>query len=1313
MKCAKLWMAFLALLSLGMASPGREITLEQAETAVCNWAARGGGFGEFSGAHGLSGDTFVDPDTGVAMHVVRLPGKGFAVTSADDGIEPVILFSDGDADAFAAEDENPLWELLRRDLAVRRKGLEEGGGAVRKVAGGGDAAASARAKWAALLSGGDTPQKRGNGVADSQVGSIRCRPLLETSWNQTEGSHGGAYNLYTPEGYPVGCVAVAGGQMMKHWKYPENAVARTGTCRVDGEARELEFFGSQMADGIRTGSYGWDSMGGDEPVTALQSEYVSRLLSDIGVACGAGYRATGTGMALATLASEMKSTFGYASAVYHTANLSGTGLRQVLIPNLDAGAPVALGIGNAHAVVADGYGFDSGGDTFYVHVNLGWGRAAHYWYVPPEIDRYSSIDEIVCNIFPDFAGAILSGRVTGPNGRPVWGMDMRCDGSDTGAAATEADGIYHFRLGTGTYRVWGETPDGTSTDNPQEVTLDSTTRTSNGNRILDFHASGVKTVAGITVATVPPNAEPGLPETFSEPFELVLSCATEGAGIHYTLDGSLPGADSPLYEGPIPVYHTVTLRAVAFAEGMECSALLEGTCTFADPVSRDDFADARPLSGANGQSLFGNAGYTKETGEPLHSSLRYSGGASAWAVWTAPADGDWSFWLEGTDSAGSFPLDTQLAVYTGDAVGSLTCVAANDDSPAGGGSSRLSFHATGGTEYKIAMDTYRGAEGTMLLRWEEGYVHWVRFQYETRFVSRSGGRIEIGVESSTNWWVAECPDMVVPETMDGVNGDAFVCSMAANGTGAERRATVAIQARSSEQATLTLVQHPAMDFVTTKAEAVGQAMRENKRILLVRGRETCGNTRATLFSSIPSASVKALVDAGYVLWYSNCDEQQDASSYAAGLGPYTLPLVCILDPQDMSSYVARTTGYQSAAALLELLEANADWGGVLAVETETLVAATAGTRYEAVLEASGGTPPYTWGLKGGYSETPAAGTFAETGTARGWQGDDACWDLALPFAFPFFGHSYTNAKINSNGAISFGNADFTARSFLTDTFLSTPIVAVLWRDLLTSGGDIYVESGMDAVTVRWAGTAYTGGGEVNFSATLCRDGKIVLSYGSGNGLGGAIGISAGDGTLSHLAARSNGGSMANADDIVFEMVSVLPEGLSLSDGGVLQGTPEVPGAYSFTVVVTDAKGVAVSKELALTVQAPDAGPATATTPVAVPHAWLAEYGLGDGTAEGFETAAAAMAANGVHAVWQCYVAGVDPTDAGTTFTARISLSDGNPVLEAVSPDLGSERIYTLRGKKDLAEKEWTDLTGMAAPGAEGFRFFVACVSMPE
>ena len=150
------------------------------------------------------------------------------------------------------------------------------------------------------------------------------------------------------------------------------------------------------------------------------------------------------------------------------------------------------------------------------------------------------------------------------------------------------------------------------------------------------------------------------------------------------------------------------------------------------------------------------------------------------------------------------------------------------------------------------------------------------------------------------------------------------------------------------------------------------------------------------------------------------------------------------------------------------------------------------------------------------------------------------------------------------------------------------------------------------------------------------------------------------------------------------------------------------GTNTFKVIATDAAGVTASKELTLAIG--DGGAEEGATTTGVPYAWLDGYGLGDGTAAGYEAAANAKAANG-RKVWECYVAGLDPTKE-KNFTAVLSFDEnGKPVIESVSPDLGAERNYTLQGKKDLMDEEWDDVTDIPDPGAEGYHFFCVGVSL--
>lgn len=116
--------------------------------------------------------------------------------------------------------------------------------------------------------------------------------------------------------------------------------------------------------------------------------------------------------------------------------------------------------------------------------------------------------------------------------------------------------------------------------------------------------------------------------------------------------------------------------------------------------------------------------------------------------------------------------------------------------------------------------------------------------------------------------------------------------------------------------------------------------------------------------------------------------------------------------------------------------------------------------------------------------------------------------------------------------------------------------------------------------------------------------------------------------------------------------------------------------------------------------------------LSVPEVWLDRYELAAG---GDNIAAAeAIAANGVNKVWECYVAGLDPTNALSRFEARIAMEEGDPVV-TWSPDLRPDRVYAVFGATEPGAKEsaWADVTTMPHLGQTDFRFFKVKVSLKE
>ena len=142
----------------------------------------------------------------------------------------------------------------------------------------------------------------------------------------------------------------------------------------------------------------------------------------------------------------------------------------------------------------------------------------------------------------------------------------------------------------------------------------------------------------------------------------------------------------------------------------------------ATPPSNNNFADAQTLVGTKGQANGATHAATIEAGEPLKAGS--AGGRSVWFNWTPDANGQVTF-----DTMG-IHFDSILAAYTGDDVAGLTPVSASDDVLAFQGVgvvssvSRMSFMATAGTTYRIAVDGYSEAGvpadySSFSLNWEQ------------------------------------------------------------------------------------------------------------------------------------------------------------------------------------------------------------------------------------------------------------------------------------------------------------------------------------------------------------------------------------------------------------------------------------------------------------------------------------------------------------------------------------------------------------------------------------------------------------------
>ncbi len=125
------------------------------------------------------------------------------------------------------------------------------------------------------------------------------------------------------------------------------------------------------------------------------------------------------------------------------------------------------------------------------------------------------------------------------------------------------------------------------------------------------------------------------------------------------------------------------------------------------------------------------------------------------------------------------------------------------------------------------------------------------------------------------------------------------------------------------------------------------------------------------------------------------------------------------------------------------------------------------------------------------------GTTAERST----YGDESSVTYSLPWSFSFYGQSYSQITVDTNGNIWFGSSG-SAHSFNLASTGRSPVIAAWNNDLssyLTGGVFIQQKTSPERVVIEWQTETYTDEGRCrphNFEVVLFQTGEIRLDYGS-------------------------------------------------------------------------------------------------------------------------------------------------------------------------------------------------------------------------
>ena len=125
-----------------------------------------------------------------------------------------------------------------------------------------------------------------------------------------------------------------------------------------------------------------------------------------------------------------------------------------------------------------------------------------------------------------------------------------------------------------------------------------------------------------------------------------------------------------------------------------------------------------------------------------------------------------------------------------------------------------------------------------------------------------------------------------------------------------------------------------------------------------------------------------------------------------------------------------------------------------------------------------------------------ANPFVFGGTRQNWRWNNTYIHYTLPFTFPFYGDSYTQLFVSTEGFLQFIDPSSADNGNNTiGGLIARRRIAALWDNLRTDGSndDIFIDTSVAGqVTVRWNATNETDNSDVNFSITIMLTAASVL-----------------------------------------------------------------------------------------------------------------------------------------------------------------------------------------------------------------------------
>jgi hypothetical protein len=235
-----------------------------------------------------------------------------------------------------------------------------------------------------------------------------------------------------------------------------------------------------------------------------------------------------------------------------------------------------------------------------------------------------------------------------------------------------------------------------------------------------------------------------------------------------------------------------------------------------------------------------------------------------------------------------------------------------------------------------------------------------------------------------------------------------------------------------------------------------------------------------------------------------------------------------------------------------------------------------------VTQASGG--PDAFGYRWVDSDEPGGPAYQwqdirTTGSVAISSCDDCYATRSLSFPFPFYGNSYNQVHIVSNGYLTFGTAASQWTNYpLPSASMPANLVAGFFDDLY--GGPIYFQDFGNRAVIQWQDVGYySGSGTVTFQIVIHADGQINYYYQNmtGSVLSSTTGIQDGSRAVG-LQVQYNTAYVRNQLAVrirplpewlrISEVAGTVPAGGTQSLGLTLDAAGLEPGTYTQTMTLS-------------------------------------------------------------------------------------------------------------------------------------------------